>query len=117
VQQEIQKAAYQFQRAVEAKEQIVVGVNEFVSEEERGVPTLRIDPKIEEAQVARLKGLRFRRDRQKVSAALTELARRAATSENLIPAILSAVEAYATVGEISDALRRVYGEYQESVSL
>ena len=117
VQQEIQKAAYQFQRAVEAKEQIVVGVNEFVSEEERGVPTLRIDSKIEEAQVARLKGLRSRRDRQKVSAALTELARRAATAENLIPAILSAVEAYATVGEISDALRRVYGEYQESVSL
>ena len=117
VQQEIQKAAYQFQRAVEAKELIVVGVNEFVSEEERGVPTLRIDPKIERAQVARLQGLRSRRDRQKVSAALTELARRAATSENLVPAILSAVEAYATVGEISDALRRVYGEYQESVSL
>ena len=115
IQGEIQKAAYDFQRAVETKEQIVVGVNEFVAEEERGVPTLRVDEDIERSQIARLNALRAKRDSGGVKAALAELQRCAATTENLLPAILAAVEAYATVGEISDALRRVFGEYQESV--
>jgi methylmalonyl-CoA mutase N-terminal domain/subunit len=115
VQAEIQKAAYDYQRAVETKEQVVVGVNDFVAEEERGIPTLRIDPQIEREQIQRLQALRAKRDAKKTQAALAELERRAATSENLLPAILSAVEAYATVGEISDALRRAFGEYQESV--
>jgi methylmalonyl-CoA mutase N-terminal domain/subunit len=115
VQGEIQKAAFEFQRAVESKEQIVVGVNDFVAEEERGIPTLRIDAEIERSQIARLNALRARRDSARVQAALGELARRAASTENLLPAILTAVEAFATVGEISDALRRVFGEYQESV--
>ncbi len=115
IQGEIQKAAYDFQRAVETKEQIVVGVNEFVAEEERGVPTLRMDEDIERSQIARLNALRAKRDSAHVKSALAELQRRAATTENLLPAILAAVEAYATVGEISDALRRVFGEYQESV--
>ena len=115
VQGEIQKAAYDFQRAVETKEQIVVGVNEFVAEEERGIPTLRMDEDIERSQIARLNALRAKRDSARVNFALAELQRRAATTENLLPAILAAVEAYATVGEISDALRRVFGEYQESV--
>ena len=115
VQGEIQKAAYEFQRAVERKEQIVVGVNEFVAPDERQIPTLRIDPEIERAQVARVQALRARRDAAKTKTALAELARRAGTTENLLPAILDAVEAYATVGEISDALRGVFGEYQESV--
>jgi methylmalonyl-CoA mutase N-terminal domain/subunit len=115
IQGEIQKAAYAFQRAVETKEQIVVGVNDFVAEEERGVPTLRMDKDLERSQIARLNALRAKRDSGRVKSALAELQRRAATSENLLPAILAAVEAYATVGEISDALRRVFGEYQESV--
>jgi len=115
IQGEIQKAAYDFQRAVETKEQIVVAVNEFVAEEERGVPTLRMDEDIERSQIARLNALRAKRDSGSVQSALAELRRRAATTENLLPAILDAVEAYATVGEISDALRRVFGEYQESV--
>ena len=115
IQGEIQKAAYDFQRAVEAKEQIVVGVNEFVAEEERAVPTLRMDEDIERSQIARLNALRAKRDSGRVKSVLAELRRRAATTENLLPAILTAVEAYATVGEISDALRRVFGEYQESV--
>src|SRR5579859_5301335 len=115
VQGEIQKAAYEFQCAVESKDQIVVGVNEFVAEEDRTIPTLRIEPEIERSQVARLNALRAKRDAPKTQSALAELQRRAATSENLLPAILAAVEAYATVGEISDALRRVFGEYQESV--
>jgi methylmalonyl-CoA mutase N-terminal domain/subunit len=115
VQGEIQKAAYEFQRAVELKDQIVVGVNDFVAEEERTIPTLRIDAETERSQIARLNALRARRDFALAQSALAELQRRAATSENLLPAILAAVEAYATVGEISDALRRVFGEYQESV--
>jgi methylmalonyl-CoA mutase N-terminal domain/subunit len=112
---EIQKAAYEFQRAVEKKDQIVVGVNDFIAEEERKTSTLRVDPDIERSQIARLNALRARRDSARAKAALAELQRVAATSENLLPAILAAVEAYATVGEISDALRRVFGEYQESV--
>jgi methylmalonyl-CoA mutase N-terminal domain/subunit len=115
VQTEIQRAAYDFQRAVETKDQVVVGVNEFVAEEQRQIPTLRIDAEIERSQVARLLALRARRDVVQVKSALAELERRARTSENVLPAILQAVEVYATVGEISDALRRVYGEYLESV--
>jgi methylmalonyl-CoA mutase N-terminal domain/subunit len=115
VQSEIQKAAYDFQRAVEKKEQIVVGVNDFIAEEDRQIPTLRIDPQIERDQVARLQSLRARRNAGRVKAALADLARRAASTENLLPAILAAVESYATVGEISDTLRRQFGEYQESV--
>ena len=115
VQGEIQKAAYDFQRAVESKEQIIVGVNDFVAEENRTIPTLRIEPEIERSQIARLNALRAKRDSSRTKSALAELQRRASTTENLLPAILTAVEAYATVGEISDALRRVFGEYQESV--
>lgn len=115
VQTEIQKAAYEYQRAVETKEQVVVGVNDFVAEEERAIPTLRIDPQIEREQILRLRALRARRDANKTKAAMAELERRAATKENLLPAILVAVEAYATVGEISDTLRRAFGEYRESV--
>jgi methylmalonyl-CoA mutase, N-terminal domain len=115
VQAEIQKAAYEYQRAVETKEQVVVGVNDFIAEEERGIPTLRIDPQIEREQIQRLQALRTRRDASKTKAAMAELERRAATKENLLPAILTAVEAYATVGEISNTLRRAFGEYHESV--
>ncbi len=115
VQMEIQKAAYEYQRAVETKEQVVVGVNDFIAEEERAIPTLRIDPQIEREQIQRLQALRAKRDAGKTQAAIAELARRAATSENLLPAILGAVEAYATVGEISDTLRLAFGEYRESV--
>jgi methylmalonyl-CoA mutase N-terminal domain/subunit len=115
VQGEIQKAAYDFQRAVESKEQIIVGVNDFIAEEERSIPTLRIEPEIERSQIARLNALRAKRDSARTKSALAELQRRATTTENLLPAILTAVEAHATVGEISDAFRHVFGEYQESV--
>ena len=115
VQQEIQKAAYEYQQAVDSGEQVVVGVNRFQADEERPIPTLQIDPAVEAAQVARLNALRARRDTAKTKSALAEIERRARTTENLMPAILQAVESYATVGEISDALRRAFGEYQESV--
>jgi methylmalonyl-CoA mutase, N-terminal domain len=115
VQQEVQKAAYEYQQAVDTGQQVVVGVNRFQAEEGRPIPTLQIDPDIERTQVARLNALRARRDTPKAKAALAEVERRARSAENLMPAILSAVEAYATVGEISDALRRAFGEYHESV--
>jgi len=115
VQTEIQRAAYDYQRGVESKEHIVVGVNDFVTESHRQIPTLCIDAEIERAQVARLRALRMKRDTPRAKAALAELQRCAGTSENLLPRILAAVQAYATVGEISDALRQAYGEYQESV--
>ena len=115
VQQEIQKSAYEYQQAVERGEQVVVGVNRFQTDQERPIPTLRIDPEIERSQIARLQALRARRDAAKSRAALEEVERRARGAENLMPAILAAVEAYATVGEISDALRRAFGEYRESV--
>jgi methylmalonyl-CoA mutase N-terminal domain/subunit len=117
VQGEIQKAAYDYQRAVERGEQIVVGVNQFVAEEGTPIPTMRVDPEVERAQVERVRALRARRDGARSGAAVAEVERRARSGENLMPAIVASVEAYATVGEISDALRRVFGEYTESVVL
>jgi methylmalonyl-CoA mutase N-terminal domain/subunit len=117
VQGEIQRAAYEYQRAVERKEQIVVGVNQFVADQEMPIPTLRVDPELERAQIDRLRALRARRDSSRAHAAVTEVERRGRSGENLMPAIAAAVGAYATVGEISDALRRVFGEYTESVVL
>ncbi len=115
VQLEIQKAAYDYQRAIESGEQIVVGVNQFAAGDAKTIPTLRIDPEIERRQIARLQAVRAHRDPARVQQALAEILRRASGSDNLLPAILTAVEAYATIGEISDALRRSFGEYQESV--
>ncbi len=115
VQGEIQKAAFEYQRAIERGERIVVGVNQFLAEEEKTIPILRVDPDLERSQVARLHALRARRDATRTQQALGEIARRAGTTENLLPAILAAVEDYCTVGEISDTLRRSFGEYQESV--
>jgi len=115
IQGEIQKAAYEFQRAVERNEQIVVGVNDFKVEEERPITILRVEEQIARDQIERLKAFRLKRDTKHVKAVLAELARRAAGTENLLPAILDAVENNATVGEISDTLRSVFGEYQESV--
>ena len=115
VQSEIQRAAYDFQLAVEKKEKIVVGLNDFIAQDRRTIPTHRVDAEIEHRQIRHLEALRAKRDSAKTQSALAELDRRARNTENLLPAILAAVEACATVGEISDTLRRVYGEYHESV--
>ena len=90
-------------------------MNRFTTKDERPITTLQLDPDVERAQVERVKALRARRDATKSTAAIAEIERRAKTAENLMPAILAAVEAYVTVGEISDVLRRSFGEYQESV--
>jgi len=115
VQSEVQQAAYEHQQAVERGDVVVVGVNRFTENEGKHIPTMRIDPDVERSQIARLNALRARRDTAKSKAALAEVERRARSTENLMPAVLSAVESYATLGEISDALRRAFGEYQESV--
>ena len=115
VTKEIQQAAYDYQRKVESGEQTVVGVNRYTTEDAASPPILRIDPEIERAQVIRLQKLRARRDAAQVAKALQQLEATARTDENLMPAILEAVKAYATVGEISDTMRKIFGEYQESV--
>jgi methylmalonyl-CoA mutase N-terminal domain/subunit len=115
VQREIQQAAYEYQKAIESGGRVVVGVNQYVDETRSSPPLLRIDPEIERTQVERLARLRVRRDATHVEATLQAVEETARTDRNLLPAILDAVKAYATVGEISDALRRVFGEYQESV--
>jgi methylmalonyl-CoA mutase, N-terminal domain len=115
VQREIQNAAYAYQRAVDEKSAVVVGVNEFVSEEETAVPIQRIDEALEQRQVERVKELRMRRDAGVHAVALKSVEDAARGSENLMPRIVAAVEAYATVGEIADVLRGVFGEYRETV--
>jgi len=115
VQQEIQNAAYEYQRQVDHKEAIVVGVNSFQLDEEKEIPLQRIDEALERKQVERLRALRAKRDQAKWAAAVTKVEESARGSANLMPAIIEAVESNATVGEISDAMRHVYGEYQETV--
>jgi len=117
VQKEIQESAYRYQRAVEAREEIVVGVNKFAMDEEQQLPTLRIDPSLEHAQVEKLRALRARRNGEQTEQALAKLEAAATTDENLLPHILDAVESLATVGEISNRLRKVWGEYKETSTI
>jgi methylmalonyl-CoA mutase N-terminal domain/subunit len=117
VQREIQEAAYQYQRAVETADAVVVGVNRFRSEAETEVPTLRINPAGEHSQVERVRLLRERRAGDKTEDALARLEDAARGTENLLPRILTCVESLATVGEISHRLRRVWGEYREAVTV
>lgn len=116
VQNEIQEAAYDYQRAVETGDAVVVGVNKFQAEE-TPIPILRVDERIEREQVARLQAVRSKRDNQLAENALAEIESAALGTENLVPSILSAVEAYVTVGEISNTLRKVWGEYRESITI
>ena len=113
MQREIVESAYRFQKEVEAKKRIVVGMNEFVTEEEVPIKILQIDPEIEKKLVERLKQVKMQRNQVKVGEALNKL-RRAAEQEgvNLMPFILQAVKEYTTLGEICDTLREVFGEYK-----
>jgi len=113
-QREIADAAYQYQMAVEEKRETVVGVNAFAAEGEALTEVLRIDPAAEREQVERLRALRERRDRERATAAVQALTTAAQEDRNLLPAILDCVRAEVTLGEISDALRGVYGEYTEA---
>ncbi|HJZ79913.1 MAG TPA: methylmalonyl-CoA mutase family protein, partial [Pyrinomonadaceae bacterium] len=117
IQREIQNSAYEYQRAVETDDAIVVGVNRFQTDEESKVKTLRVDPAIEQAQVERVRSFRERRNAIICEASLVRLEEAARGSENVLPRILYCVEASATVGEISNRLRRVWGEYREAVTV
>ncbi len=113
-QQEIAKSAYQYQKQIDEKKRIIVGVNDFVTEEEVTVPILKIDPELERKQVERLQELRKERDNTKVDKSLRELEKAAeAGNANLMPYIIEAVKHYATLGETCQVLRDVYGEYKE----
>jgi methylmalonyl-CoA mutase N-terminal domain/subunit len=117
IQKEIQEAAYQAQRALETKQQIVVGVNEFAGEDAARVPVFVVDGRLAEEQCRRLQAVRATRDALRVQAALKTLGETATGSGSLLPAILEAVRAYATISEICDTLRAVFGVHQETVVL
>ena len=113
MQREIVESAYHFQKQVEAKEQIIVGVNEFLTEEKVPIKILRIDPEIEKKLVERLKQIKRQRNQAKVEETLNRLRKVAGQKDaNLMPFILQAVKKYATLGEICDILREVFGEYK-----
>ncbi|ACO31762.1 methylmalonyl-CoA mutase [Acidobacterium capsulatum ATCC 51196] len=115
VQSEIQNAAYEYQRSVDSGEATVVGVNRFTRDNEPGVPIQRIDEELERKQIERVRALRMRRDAARWQVSLDRVRDHARNGANLMPAILEAVESYATVGEIASAMREVFGEYEESV--
>jgi methylmalonyl-CoA mutase, N-terminal domain len=115
VQQEIQNAAYEYQQKVDKIDQTVVGVNRFQIEQESEVPLQTIDPSLEPKQVERLRALRAKRPQEAWAAAIKGVEDAARNGENLMPHIIHAVENYGTVGEICDAMRRVFGEYKETV--
>lgn len=113
IQREIQDSAYQYQKEVEKGERVVVGVNRFTQEEEKPTNLLRVDPTVRNEQMEKLKKIRANRDQQEVLQGLSELRQAAEGKDNLMPAIIKAVKAYATLGEICDVLREVFGEYRQ----
>ena len=113
IQDEIAESAYQYQREIETKRRIIVGLNQFQIEEEPLRDILRIRPEVERYQREKLSKVKAERDNGKVKAALVALKKAAQGTENLVPLVLEAVRAYATLGEISDTLREVFGEYKE----
>jgi methylmalonyl-CoA mutase N-terminal domain/subunit len=117
VQGEIQEAAYEYQRAVETGDAVVVGMNSFRSAVEEPIPILRVDERLEREQVERLAAVRQRRDATQAQNAMSSIAEAAAGTENLLPRILVAVESQVTVGEISNCLRTVWGEFRESLTV
>jgi methylmalonyl-CoA mutase N-terminal domain/subunit len=113
VQQEIQNASYEFQKSVDSKDQLVVGVNSFTVDQEQPVPLQKIDPELERRQVERLHAFRAKRDQARTDAAIRKVEDVARQGGNLMPVIVDAVEANATVGEICNSMRTVFGEYKE----
>jgi methylmalonyl-CoA mutase N-terminal domain/subunit len=116
-QREILEASVRYQREVERKERVIVGVNEYVEREDRAVPILKIGPEVEKSQADRLSSLRYRRDPFKVAGTLEALQEAAAGDDNLMPCLIEAVKAEATLGEICAALKEVFGTYKEPVVL
>lgn len=117
LQGEIQAASFEYQKKIETGEETIVGVNEFTIEKEEKIKTQRIDPKLEKTQIQKLKVFKKNRDYKKTKDVLSKVKSAAQSQKNLMPAILEAVESHATLGEISDALREVFGRYRENVTL
>ena len=116
IQQEIQDSAYRYQQEVESGRRIVVGVNKFQIEEEPPKNLLKVDPEVERIQKEKLNRLKATRDNIAVKNTLEELSKKAASNDNLMPSIINCVKAYATLGEICNTLRQVFGEYKASVT-
>ncbi|MBA7494083.1 Methylmalonyl-CoA mutase [subsurface metagenome] len=114
-QKEIADSAYEYQKEVDEKRRILVGVNDYTTEEKQPIKVLRVDPKVEEEQVASLHKLKRERNNRKVNGMLEKLHYATEKDENLMPIIIDAVKAYATIGEICDVLRKIYGEYKELI--
>ncbi len=112
MQNKIADSAYAYQKNIESKEKIIVGVNEFISESGTPIPILKIDEKIRQEQIDKLKLIKENRDDNKVAACLAEIKKAAMGSDNLMPFVIEAVEQSCTLGEIADVLRSIYGEYQ-----
>jgi methylmalonyl-CoA mutase N-terminal domain/subunit len=112
-QREIAEAAYRYQKEIDEKQRVIVGVNEYVEDEPLTIPILAMDSEGERRQIERLRRLREERDNEKVGATLAALREAAHGTENLMPFILDAVRAYATLQEITDVFREVFGIYQE----
>jgi methylmalonyl-CoA mutase N-terminal domain/subunit len=117
IQQEIQESAYRAQKAIEAREAIVIGVNDYTIDEKVPIELLRVDPAIEQAQRQSLTGLRLKRDPAQVEAHLERLTAAAEAQDNLMPHFIACVEADVTLGEICGRLRRLWGEYQAPSTL
>jgi methylmalonyl-CoA mutase N-terminal domain/subunit len=117
IQREIQESAYQYQLEVEKKERIIVGVNKFIIEEPEREVIENSGRELEEKQVGNLKALKEKRDIQQVNSSLAELREAAKGEENIFPFILTSVKAYATVGEICDVFRELYGEFKPKVTI
>ncbi len=109
---EIGRSAYQFQMELESQQRIIVGQNKYVDEQESDTEVMKVDPALERLQLMRLAELRQKRDNEKVRQVLAELKTVAEGTNNIVPAVIEAVTVYATVGEISDALRETWGEYR-----
>ena len=112
IQEEIARSAYEYQRQIENGEKIIVGVNKFQAETSNSIPVFKVDENVQTVQVEKLKALRLKRNNAKVAASLQSLHQKAVSDENLMPAVVEAVENYCTLGEIADELRKIFGEYK-----
>ncbi len=113
IQRQVQESAYKAQLAIDSGEAVVVAVNRYVTDETSAIEVFQVDPELEAQQQARVQAVRAARDQGRWQATLDEIARAAKTTDNLVPPIIAAVESQATVGEIADTLRGVFGEYRE----
>ena len=114
-QKEIKEAAYKYQREIDSKERVIVGVNDFMAEERTPVEVFKTDPDVERKQIQRLKDVKRNRDEKMLKNTLHNLKRTAKGDENLMPFIIEAVKSYATIGEICDVLKGVFGTYREPI--